>query len=168
VIRWVLGVAGAASLAMGGGTAAAGMALHGAASGGFEKPVHGASVSQGFGCTRYAFEPVDGACAGGHWHSGVDLAAAAGTPVHATLGGVVAVLLSPGGYGLHVVIDHSDGLTSLYGHLEAVSVVSGAYVATGTVIGAVGSTGNSTGPHLHFEIRRDGVAEDPRLDVALP
>ena len=76
--------------------------------------------------------------------------------------------MSATGYGLHVIIDHDGGLSSLYGHLNSVLVESGDVVLAGEVIGTVGSTGNATGPHLHFEIRRDGIAEDPRLDVALP
>ena len=123
---------------------------------------------QGFGCTSVAFEPVDAACEGGHWHSGVDLACARGTPVHATLAGMARVVVSVTGYGLHVVVDHGGGLTSWYGHLDTVAVGSGAYVNAGAVLGTVGSSGNSTGPHLHFEIRRDGIPEDPRLDVSLP
>ena len=111
---------------------------------------------------------LDRACAGGHWHSGIDLAAARGTPVVATLPGIVTVIVSPTGYGLHVVIDHGGGLSSLYGHLDTVVVASGDVVTAGQVIGTVGSTGNATGPHLHFEIRRDGIAEDPLLDLALP
>jgi len=130
--------------------------------------VNGAWLSQGFGCTSVAFEPVDNACPDGHWHSGVDLACARGTPVQATLGGIVHVVESPTGYGLHVVIDHGGGLTSLYGHLDTVTAGDGDYVDTGALLGTVGSTGNSTGPHLHFEIRRDGVLEDPRADVTLP
>ena len=125
-------------------------------------------MSQGFGCTDYSFEPVDLACPGGHWHSGIDLAAARGTPVMATLPGIVTVIVSATGYGLHVIVDHGDGLSSLYGHLDTVLTASGDYVVAGQVIGTVGSTGNATGPHLHFEIRRDGIAEDPRLDLALP
>ena len=135
---------------------------------GFVKPVSGATVSQGFGCTAFAFEAVAPNCPGGHWHSGIDLAAALGTPVRATAAGNVTVLLSVGGYGLHVVVDHGSGLTSLYGHLDSVAVHSGDVVAADEVIGALGSTGNSTGPHLHFEIQRDGIAEDPRGDLALP
>ena len=86
----------------------------------------------------------------------------------ATLPGTATVILSVTGYGLHVIIDHGGGLSSLYGHLDTVTIITGAYVAAGEVIGTVGSTGNATGPHLHFEIRRDGIAEDPRQDLALP
>jgi len=135
---------------------------------GFRAPVTGAVVTQAFGCTAYVFEAPQPACPSGHWHSGIDLAAPSGRPVRATLPGRVMVVHSAGGYGLHVVIDHGAGLSSLYGHLSEVLVPDGALVEAGASIGAVGSTGNSTGPHLHFEIRRDGIAEDPRLDAALP
>lgn len=151
-----------------GGTALASGASSGAAGVTFVKPLTHAWISQGFGCTSFTFEPVDRACPGGHWHSGIDLAAAGGTPVAATLPGTVTVIVSATGYGLHVVIDHGGGLSSLYGHLDTVVVASGDDVTAGQMIGTVGSTGNATGPHLHFEIRRDGIAEDPRLDVALP
>lgn len=134
----------------------------------FQPPLRGATLTQPFGCSPYAFEPLEPACATRHWHSGVDLAAPAGTPVVATLAGQVHVLISPGGFGLHVIVDHGFGLSSLYGHLADVVVPDGAAVEAGAAIGDVGSTGNSTGPHLHFEIRRDGVAEDPRLDLPLP
>lgn len=135
---------------------------------GFARPVEGATLSQGFGCTTLVFEPVDLSCPGGHFHSGVDLAAPLGTPVRAILEGTAHVVRSLTGYGLHIVVDHGGGLTSLYGHLDTVAVDDGVEVAVGAVIGTVGSTGNSTGPHLHFEIRRDGIAEDPGLDMVLP
>lgn len=138
------------------------------ATGGFVRPVDGARITQGFGCTTVTLEPVDMHCPGGHWHSGVDLAAAAGTPVHATLGGVAQVIIAATGYGLHVIIDHGGGLSSLYAHLSSVDVSGDDVVTAGEVIGAVGSTGNSSGPHLHFEIRRDGIPEDPRSDLPLP
>lgn len=151
-----------------GQAAVAGAADAAAGPAGFQAPVVGARLSQPFGCTPYPFEPLEPACPSRHWHSGVDLAAPAGSRVVATLAGRVHVLVSSDGYGLHLVIDHGGGLSSLYGHLSEVTVPDGASVQAGTTIGAVGSTGNSTGPHLHFEIRRDGIAEDPRLDLPLP
>jgi murein DD-endopeptidase MepM/ murein hydrolase activator NlpD len=168
VIRAIATSTAAVAMLLSGGTAVAGVALDDAAPGAFVKPVSGAWISQGFGCTSFDFEPVDRGCPSGHWHSGVDLACTRGTPVRATLAGVALVTASLSGYGLHVVVDHGGGLTSLYGHLDTVAVSTGTYVDAGTVVGTVGSTGNSTGAHLHFEIRRDGVAEDPRLDMALP
>jgi murein DD-endopeptidase MepM/ murein hydrolase activator NlpD len=169
VIRAFVVVTTVIALGLCGGTAAASAAVGSSDPGvGFVKPLAHSSVSQRFGCTRFAFEPVDRACPGGHWHSGIDLAAARGTPVVATAPGSVTVIVSAAGYGLHVVIDHGGGLSSLYGHLDTVLVASGDFVIAGQVIGTVGSSGNATGPHLHFEIRRDGIAEDPLLDLALP
>ena len=169
MIRAVAAITALVALGLGGGTALAGGVMVSDATGAtFEKPVAHSWISQGFGCTSFSFEPIDLACPGGHWHSGIDLAAARGTPVLATLPGVATVIVSATGYGIHVIIDHGDGLSSLYGHLDTVIVLSGEYVDAGQVIGTVGSTGNATGPHLHFEIRRDGIAEDPRLDLALP
>lgn len=156
------------TLGLCGGTAVASGAVVAPTGTGFVKPLAHAWISQEFGCTSFAFEPVDRACPGGHWHSGIDLAAARGTPVLATMPGTVTVIVSVSGYGLHVVIDHGSGLSSLYGHLDTVLVENGEEVAAGQVIGTVGSSGNATGPHLHFEIRRDGIAEDPRLDLVLP
>jgi len=169
VTRAIAALTAVIALGLCGGTALAGHSvLNGSAGAAFVKPLAHSWISLGFGCTSFSFEPVDSACPGGHWHSGVDLAAARGTPVMAALPGIATVIVSVTGYGLHVIVDHGGGLSSLYGHLDTVLVVSGDHVAAGEVIGTVGSTGNATGPHLHFEIRRDGVAEDPRLDVALP
>ena len=169
MIRGVAAITGLIAIGLCGGTVlASGAAVSDAAGTTFVKPLTHSWISQGFGCTSFSFEPIDLACPGGHWHSGIDLAAARGTPVMATLPGVVTVIVSATGYGLHVIIDHGGGLTSLYGHLDTVIVLSGDYVDAGQIIGTVGSTGNATGPHLHFEIRRDGIAEDPRLDLALP
>ena len=169
MIRAFALLVGLLSLGLVGSTALASAAVGGTATGAaFVKPVTHSWISQGFGCTSYAFEPVDLACPARHWHSGIDLAAARGTPVMATLPGVVTVIVSATGYGLHVIIDHGGGLSSLYGHLDTVIVANGTYVVSGQVIGTMGSSGNATGPHLHFEIRRDGIAEDPRQDVALP
>jgi murein DD-endopeptidase MepM/ murein hydrolase activator NlpD len=168
VIRAFAAVTAGIALGLCGGTALASGAAGSAAGVAFVKPLAHSWISQGFGCTSFAFEAVDLACPGGHWHSGVDLAAARGAPVMATLPGIATVIVSATGYGLHVIVDHGAGLSSLYGHLDTVRVASGEYVLAGEVIGTVGSTGNATGPHLHFEIRRDGIAEDPRLDLGLP
>jgi hypothetical protein len=136
--------------------------------GAWTKPVDGAAMSQGYGCVPYAFEPPDHACPSGHLHTGIDLAAPMGTPVHAALDGTSHVIASTTGYGLHVLLDSGGGLTTLYAHLQSVDVHDGDEVSAGDLIGEVGSSGNSTGPHLHFEVRRDGIPEDPTLDVALP
>jgi murein DD-endopeptidase MepM/ murein hydrolase activator NlpD len=169
VIRALCAITALLGVGLCGGTALAWGSFAGTASGiAFIKPVAHAWISLGFGCTSFSFEPVDLACPGGHWHSGVDLAAARGTPVVATLPGIATVVLSATGYGLHVIINHGGGLSSLYGHLDTVVITSGEHVLAGQVIGTVGSSGNATGPHLHFEIRRDGIAEDPRQDLALP
>ena len=135
---------------------------------GWFRPIDGAVVSQPFGCTPLQLEPFDRTCSSQHFHSGIDLAAPMGAPVHAALDGAVHVVVSAGGFGLHVVLDSGVGLTTLYGHLQSVDVHDGDEVTAGDVIGRVGSTSNSTGPHLHFEVRRDGIPEDPTLDVALP
>jgi murein DD-endopeptidase MepM/ murein hydrolase activator NlpD len=169
VIRTAVAVAATATVLGGAGlaTAGAGAALRdtAAAAGGLALPVAGAVVSQPYGCTSLAIEPVSRVCPQGHFHSGIDLAAAAGTPVRAALAGRASVALSAGGYGLHVVLDHGGGLTTLYAHLSSVLVAGGDLVTAGQVIGEVGSTGNSTGPHLHFEIRRDGLPEDPSPEL---
>ncbi len=94
-------------------------------------------------------------------HSGVDLREDYGAPVQATAAGVVAVAGPQGGYGNLVEIDHGGGLSTRYGHLSAIQVAPGQQIAPGAVIGRVGSTGRSTGPHLHYEVRMDGEAVDP-------
>ncbi|MHB0976618.1 MAG: murein hydrolase activator EnvC family protein [Candidatus Aquicultorales bacterium] len=95
------------------------------------------------------------------FHSGVDIAVAYGTPVVAANNGVVEDVGWWGGYGLIVAINHGDGIGSLYAHLSSTVVEIGQDVKAGDVIGYVGSTGNSTGPHLHFEILVDGAQVDP-------
>ena len=140
----------------------------GGSNGEWTRPVEGAVVTQPFGCTAYSMEPADRSCPSGHIHTGVDLAVPMGTPVRAALDGVAHVVVSSTGFGLHVIVDCGDGLTTLYGHLQSVDVGDGDEVAAGDVIGAVGSSGNSTGPHLHFEVRRDSIPEDPTLDVPMP
>jgi murein DD-endopeptidase MepM/ murein hydrolase activator NlpD len=92
-----------------------------------------------------------------HGWNGIDLGAARGTPIHAAAGGTVIVARSGGawngGYGNYVVITHSNGTQTLYGHMKSVIVSPGQGVSAGQVIGYEGSTGASTGPHLHFEVR---------------
>ncbi len=94
-------------------------------------------------------------------HSGVDLREEWGTQVHATAAGVVTVAGPSGGYGNMVEVDHGGGLSTRYGHLSAISVSPGQQVSPGAVLGRVGSTGRSTGPHLHYEVRIDGEPVDP-------
>ncbi len=94
-------------------------------------------------------------------HSGMDMRAETGTPARATAGGKVVTAGWSGGYGNMVEIDHGNGLSTRYGHLSAISVADGQTVAAGDVIGRVGSTGRSTGPHLHYEVRIDDEATDP-------
>ncbi len=94
-------------------------------------------------------------------HSGIDFRAEHGAPVRATSGGRVIAAEYSGGYGNMVEIDHGAGLTTRYAHLSAILVEEGQSVAAGTVVGRVGSTGRSTGPHLHYETRIDGDATDP-------
>jgi murein DD-endopeptidase MepM/ murein hydrolase activator NlpD len=127
-------------------------------------PVEG-PLTQGFGCTELALEPYEPHCppASPFFHSGVDLAPLAGTEVRAAAPGRVHIRRTVGGYGLHVMIDHAGDTQSLYGHLSAVEVEAEAWVNAGEVIGRVGSSGNSTGPHLHFEIRAQGLPVDPRV-----
>lgn len=94
-------------------------------------------------------------------HAGVDLRAAIGDPVHATSGGVVMSAGWQGAYGLAVRIDHGKGVETRYAHLSRLNVAPGQTIKPGDVIGFVGSTGRSTGPHLHYEVRRNGHAVDP-------
>jgi murein DD-endopeptidase MepM/ murein hydrolase activator NlpD len=94
-------------------------------------------------------------------HSGMDIAAPTGTPVRAAAGGVVSFAGSRGGYGNTVIVDHPDGTQTLYAHKHTLGVQVGESVRAGQTIGTVGSTGQSTGPHLHFEVRRNGEPQDP-------
>ncbi|HEY8811923.1 MAG TPA: M23 family metallopeptidase [Candidatus Dormibacteraeota bacterium] len=134
-----------------------------AAHGSTTKPlemVPGAVVTQRFGCTSFELEPVQPACPGGHFHSGIDLAAPAGTPVLAPRGGVARV--GEGGpCGIHVVIRHGGGIETLYCHLSEAAVADGQRVAAGQRIGSIGASGLTTGPHLHFEVHSDGRPVDP-------
>jgi len=95
-------------------------------------------------------------------HTGLDFRAQTGDPVRATANGKVVSSGWSGGYGRMVEIDHGNGLSTRYGHLSAIDVSEGQGVRVGQVIAKVGSTGRSTGPHLHYETRIDGDAVDPQ------
>lgn len=129
-------------------------------------PIPHATISQGFGPTPLALEPSYAGFS--HFHTGIDLAVPLGTPVFAAADGVI--LLARGmtdasgnlvGYGNLVVIQHDANLRTLYGHLMTIGVKPGDLVKRGQLIGLVGSTGNSTGPHTHFEVRLDDSPVDP-------
>ncbi len=120
---------------------------------GFVRPIAGV-VSSPFGWR-------DISVAGNRFHGGVDLAAASGTAVLAARGGVVTFAGWAGAYGFAVFVDHETGWQTRYGHLSRIDVRVGDRVRQGAVVGGVGSTGASTGPHLHFEIRHEGRALDP-------
>ncbi len=94
-------------------------------------------------------------------HTGMDLHGEYGEAVHATAAGRVTVAGPSGGYGNLVEIDHGAGLSTRYGHLSRIDVAPGQWVTAGQDIGAIGSTGRSTGPHLHYEVRVDGAPVDP-------
>jgi len=141
--------------------------LRARSSGKWKWPMDGV-ITQGFGCTSYPFEPFDPTCPSHHFHSGIDIATDYGTPVHASDGGIVhnftmGCLWGGGlcGYGRYVVMVHAGGFTTLYGHLSSWAVGDGVQVDKDTVIGYEGSTGNSTGPHLHFEMDLAGMPVDP-------
>jgi murein DD-endopeptidase MepM/ murein hydrolase activator NlpD len=102
----------------------------------------------------------------GRWHTGIDIAARLGAPIYAADAGFVTFTgRSRLGYGNLVIIDHGNGFGTYYAHLSVTYVSMGQSVDKGTLIGAIGSTGNSTGPHLHFEIRHRGIQRDPELDL---
>ncbi len=117
-------------------------------------PVNGRILSTFGGRT----DPFSGE---GAFHTGVDIQAGLGTPVHAAADGVVIQAEYSGGYGKLVVVDHGNGLRTMYGHLSKFNVVPGQEVRKGSVVAFSGNTGASTGPHLHFEVRMGGSAVNP-------
>ena len=123
------------------------------------------TISQGFGPTDFAAEPPGFGAA--HFHAGIDIANSAGTPILAADDGVVVAAETSMlgnqiiGYGRHVIIAHHNGVMTLYGHLDGYIVKPGDHVTQGQLIGVMGSTGNSSGPHLHFEVRINNVPTDP-------
>ncbi len=123
-----------------------------------------AAITSDFG---WRWHPISGDL---RFHEGIDYGAPTGTPVLSTMPGQVTSTGWMGGYGLTVIVDHGQTET-LYGHLSAIGVEPGSWVESGTMLGAVGSTGNSTGPHLHFELRQDtpngAIAVDPYDDLKI-
>jgi murein DD-endopeptidase MepM/ murein hydrolase activator NlpD len=123
----------------------------------YRKPVLGeVEFSSGFGVRS---DPFLGRPA---MHTGLDFRASSGDPVRATADGKVENAGWSGGYGRMIEIDHGNGLSTRYGHLSEINVKVGDTIKIGQIIGAVGSTGRSTGPHLHYETRIDGEAVDPQ------
>lgn len=118
-------------------------------------PLDGVKLTSSFGMRTH---PVLG---GARAHKGIDLAAPVGTPIYATADGVVGKASWFGGYGLYVQLEHGNNLETRYGHMSRLNVAEGQTVRKGEVIGYVGSTGRSTGPHLHYEVRVAGAAVNP-------
>lgn len=122
----------------------------------FTAPVKDHAVNSAFGLRKLAIETRARA------HKGVDIAAPMGTSVFtAAEGRVLRTGFDPEGYGAFIEVEHPNGMTTLYGHLSRVDVAQGDAVTPGQRIGLVGSTGYSTGPHLHFEVRRNGGQINP-------
>jgi murein DD-endopeptidase MepM/ murein hydrolase activator NlpD len=127
----------------------------------YHYPLAEYTFTQGYGCTIYEFEPYN-ATLGCPYHNGIDLAAPLGTPMLASDGGTVKYAgWCDCGLGLYVEIDHLNGTSTVYGHMNAVYVQTGQDVNQGEVIGEVGSTGMSTGPHVHFMLKFGDNTVDP-------
>jgi murein DD-endopeptidase MepM/ murein hydrolase activator NlpD len=118
-------------------------------------PVMGPRMSSDFGLRNHPIRKHRA------HHHGVDLAAPQGAPIRVIAAGQVVYADPLGGYGKVVVVKHASGLTSHYGHCQSIGVSIGQIVKPGDILGTVGSTGLSTGPHLHFEIRQDGKPQNP-------
>jgi murein DD-endopeptidase MepM/ murein hydrolase activator NlpD len=126
----------------------------------FVWPMPRGTITQGFGPSQLVGEPAFGGFA--HFHTGVDIAGPVNDPVLAADDGqVVQTVSGSSGYGNYVVLGHGSGVTTLYGHLNQILVKPGDQVRQGDAIGLEGSTGYSTGPHVHFEVRLNGVPVDP-------
>lgn len=119
-------------------------------------PIHG-MVTTEFGDSDFPYQSS---------HTGIDISSgrpSGTTAVAAFKTGIITSVVHSGiSYGNHVIIDHGNGLTSLYGHLYSISVNEGDKVTAGQIIGTEGSTGAATGPHVHFEIRQDNIPQNPR------
>jgi murein DD-endopeptidase MepM/ murein hydrolase activator NlpD len=119
------------------------------------RPIANSPITSGFGAR---LDPFMGRLA---MHTGIDFRAGVGYPIRATAAGTVITAGYTGGYGKMVEIDHGNGLTTRYAHMSRILVKAGDVVAMGAVVGSSGSTGRSTGPHVHYEVRADGEALDP-------
>ncbi len=124
----------------------------------FFKPANG-KIRSGFGWRKDPFTQKR------QYHTGVDFACSVGTPIKAAADGQVLFAGNRGGYGIAVILRHRAGYTTLYGHLSKPLVLTGQFVKAGQTIAKSGNTGRSTGPHLHFEVRKYGIPVNP-LDVA--
>ena len=130
-------------------------------------PLASFTITQVFGPTTVALEPPLGPY--GHFHTGIDISTALGTPVMAAAEGIVVAVGHTGtGYGNYVVIAHGAGIETLYGHLLVTKVSYGDRVSRGQVIGLEGSSGFSTGPHVHFELRVNNAVTNPMPYLPLP
>jgi murein DD-endopeptidase MepM/ murein hydrolase activator NlpD len=132
----------------------------GGGSGRFGWPERG-PITQGFGCSDLLGEPYDPNCPTRHFHTGLDIGAPGGTTIVAADTGVVSYAGWGGGYGNVMILTHGNGYSTLYGHMSGFAVASGEGVNRGQPIGYEGSTGYSTGPHLHFEVRINGAYQNP-------
>jgi murein DD-endopeptidase MepM/ murein hydrolase activator NlpD len=127
------------------------------------KPLKGdLDVSSEFGLRRNPFGGLSY-----EMHSGIDFRGPIGTPIYATADGIIVKAQYSGGYGKQVVIDHGYGYETLYAHLSDIEVQAGDRVRRGDLIGALGNTGRSSGPHLHYEVHRNGQAVNPRYYLDL-
>lgn len=138
------------------------LALSDTGDGTYGWPVSGGEISSFFGLRA---DPFGGS--GSDYHPGIDIAVDYGTPIRAAAAGTVQDAQWNGGYGRFVSIDHGNGITTCYGHMSAIAVQPGQTVHRGDVIGYVGSSGYSTGPHVHFEVRQNGSPVNP-LNFARP
>jgi murein DD-endopeptidase MepM/ murein hydrolase activator NlpD len=128
-------------------------------------PLDGASLTSGFGMRTH---PILG---GRRGHKGIDLAMPTGTPIYATADGVISKAEWFSSYGLYISLEHGGNIQTRYGNMSRLNVAAGQQVRKGDLIGYVGSTGRSTGPHLHYEVRISGVAVNPvpyMQDAAMP